>query len=133
MWGFVSIMLVFLFMFMPATTDTHTLVSVDLAPTYHATPMSGARRENAILVSLASDGTIYFRDQRIGLAELAPEIQKSVRDGAEKRIYFKVDARAKYGSTKRVLEQIQLLGIEKVSFLTLHMPDFDVNEERAVP
>ena len=131
MWGFVSIMLVFLFMFMPLTV-VHQRGGVDLAPTYHATSMPGALKEDAILVSLTSDGNIIFRDHRIRLEELATEIQKSVRNGAEKKVYFNVDARAKYGRAKQALEQIQVAGIEKISLLT--QPHYLAgNQERASP
>jgi biopolymer transport protein ExbD/biopolymer transport protein TolR len=131
MWGFVSIMLVFLFMFMPLTV-IHQRVSVDRPLAYHAAPMPGARKEDAILVSLTSDGNIFFCDHRILLEEFATEIQKSVRNGAEKKVYFNVDARAKYGRAKQALEQIQVAGIEKISFLA-QPPYLDGNQERASP
>jgi len=49
---------------------------------------------------------------------LPEEIRQGVRNGAEKRTYLNADARAKYGDTIAVLDQIRLAGIEKVSLLT---------------
>jgi biopolymer transport protein ExbD len=50
--------------------------------------------------------------------DLADEIRKRIRNGVEKKVYLAVDARAKYGDAKAVLNQIRMAGIENVSFLT---------------
>jgi len=118
MWGFVSIMLALLFMFLPITTDTPRSVSVDRPHAYHSTSMPGALREDTMQISVTRDGHVYFRIHRIMLQYLTEEIRQGVRNGAEKRIYLNVDARAKYGDTTAVLDQIRLVGIEKVSLLT---------------
>jgi len=118
MWGFVSIMLALLFMFLPGTTDTPRSASVDRPLAYHSTSMPGALKEDAILVSITRDGNIFFRDQRIRRLELANEIREAVRSGAEKQVYLVVDARARYGDAILVLAQIRFAGIENVNFLT---------------
>jgi len=118
MWGFVSIMLALLFMFLPMTTDTSRSVSVDRPHAYHSASKPGALREDAIQISVTRDGHVYFRNHRIMLQDLAEEIDQGVRNGAEKRIYLNADARVKYGDTIAVLDQIRLAGIEKVSLLT---------------
>ena len=118
MWGFVSIMLALLFMFLPGTTDTPRSVSVDRPLAYHSTSMPGALKEDAILVSITRDGNIFFRDQRVLRLELANEIREAVRSGAEKQVYLVVDARARYGDAILVLAQIRFAGIENVNFLT---------------
>ncbi len=118
MWGFVSIMLALLFMFLPGTTDTPRSVSVDRPLAYHSTSMPGALKEDAILVSITRDGNIFFRDQRVLRLELANEIREAVRSGAEKQVYLVVDARARYGDAIPVLAQIRFAGIENVNFLT---------------
>jgi biopolymer transport protein TolR len=118
MWGFVSIMLALLFMFLPMTTDTPRSVSVDRPHVYHSASMPGALKEDAIQISVTRDGHVYIRNHRIMLQYLAEEIHQGVRNGAEKRIYLNADTRAKYGDTIAVLDQIRLAGIEKVSILT---------------
>ena len=118
MWGFVSIVLALLFIFLPMTTDTPRSVSVDWPLAYHSASMPGALREDAMRITVRRDGQIYFRDERIMLQELPEEIRQRVRNGAEKRIYLSMDRRAKYGETIAVLDQIHLAGIEKVSVLT---------------
>src|SRR3989475_11275628 len=69
MWGFVSIMLALLFMFLPITTDTRS-VSVDRPPAYHSTSMPGALREDTMQISVTRDGNVYFRNDRIMLQDL---------------------------------------------------------------
>jgi biopolymer transport protein ExbD len=119
-WGFVSVMLALLFLLMPNTTDYHnsTRNSVDLAETHHAIPMPGAAREDAMRIIITRDGKVYFRKHGVVPADLLNEISEGVRNGAEKRVYLAVDARARYGDTKAILVEIRRAGIENVSFLT---------------
>jgi biopolymer transport protein ExbD len=118
MWGFVSIMLVLLFMLLPRTTDAHRSVPVDLAAARHTTPQPGAQKEDALLISVTRDGNVFFRDRRVLPSELASEIRERVRYGAEKKAYLKVAARAMYGGAILVLDRVRLAGVEKVGFLT---------------
>jgi len=118
MWGFVSVMLAMLFIFLPTTTDTPLPISVDRPAVYHSTSMPGALREDAMRISIRRDGSIFFRDHRVILQDLPEKIREGLRNGAENRIYLNMDARAKYGETIAVLGQIRLAGIERVSFLT---------------
>src|SRR5258708_11485172 len=76
---------------------THRTVLVDRASDSHARSLPKASREDAILISLTRDGSVYFRYMRLPPAELPNKIHDSVLNGAEKRIYLDVDARAKYG------------------------------------
>jgi biopolymer transport protein ExbD len=121
MWGFVSVMLAILawiwFGGLPHPAYAYGGVG-DRAVAEHSTPEPGALKEDALLINITSDGTIYFRNHRVRCEDLPNEIREGVRNGAEKKIYLAVDARAKYGRTKQVLEQIRIAGIENASFLT---------------
>src|SRR5215472_19373686 len=70
MWGFVSIMLAILFMFLPTTTNTPRHVLVDRPTAYHAIPMPGSLREDAILVMLTRDGRVYFGNHQVSAWDL---------------------------------------------------------------
>ena len=91
--------------------------SVDLVALQHARTLSMANREDAISVTVTRDGSVYFRNSRIHPDQLPNKIHDAVLNGAEKRIYLHVDARAKYGDVDALLPYIQLSGIENVSFL----------------
>jgi biopolymer transport protein ExbD len=118
MWGFVSVMLVLLFLLMPWTVVDGGRPTADLVSTRHSTRMPGALREDTLKIFVTRDGAIYFREHRIALEDLADEIREGLRNGAERRVYIAVDARAKYGDVGAVLEKVRLAGIEKVAFLT---------------
>ena len=118
MWGFVSILLVLLFMFLAGTTNVHHWSPVDRAQAYHSSPMPGAMREDAMHIYVTRDGNVFFGSFHVVPEDLPNFIREGVRNGAEKKIYLSVDARAKYGSAKAVLDQIRVAGIENVAFLT---------------
>jgi biopolymer transport protein ExbD len=118
MWGFVSMMLALLFMFLPITTDTHRSVPVDRPHAYHSASMPGALKEDALKVMVTRDGKIYFREHHVVLEDLPNQIREGLQSGAERKVYIAVDARAKYGDVPAVLDKIRLAGVEKVAFLT---------------
>jgi biopolymer transport protein ExbD len=101
-----------------AYPHAHSMVFVDRASATHARSLPKALREDAILISVTRDGSVYVRNTRLHPAELPNKIRDSVLNGAEKRIYLQVDARAKYGDVKALLPFIQLSGVENVTFLT---------------
>lgn len=48
---------------------------------------------------------------------VAGKIRESVQSGSERRVYLWVDAKAKYGDVKVVLDGVRDAGIEKVALL----------------
>jgi biopolymer transport protein ExbD len=95
---------------------THGFV-VDLPRTSYPSPMPRAVREDAQIVSVTSDGQVYYRDVRIMADELPDQIRESVRNGADRKIYIRADARVKYGRVKEVLDETGKAGIRNVCFL----------------
>jgi biopolymer transport protein TolR len=120
LWGFVSVMVVLLFILIVAKTTYVDLPrnSVDLSESHHAVSMPGALREDAMCVHIKPDGGIYFGYVRISRDDLSDLIREGLKNGAEKKVYVSADARAKYGGVIDVLNEIRLAGVEKVSFLT---------------
>jgi biopolymer transport protein TolR len=51
------------------------------------------------------------------LEDLPIRIHEGVNRGAEKKIYIKADARAKYGDVKEVLDGVRSAGVEKIAIL----------------
>ncbi len=91
--------------------------TVDLPRTWHASPMPRAMRENALSVGVMRDARIYFRNVPISAEDLPDQIREGLRNGAEKKVYLRADARARYGDVKQVLIEIRQAGIENVCFL----------------
>jgi biopolymer transport protein TolR len=120
--AFASVMLALLFLMMfglgyPMHPRT---APVDMSVTQHSTLQPGARREDALEVAIARDGAAYFRNHRILPADLPNALREAARKGAEKTVYVKADARAKYGDVKAVLDQIRQSGLQDITFLTDH-------------
>jgi biopolymer transport protein TolR len=103
--------------FMIGTARPHHGFSADLPRSRYASPMPRAVREDAQIVSVMPDGQIYYRNLRITTDDLQDQIRESVRNGADRKIYIRADARARYSHVKGVLREISKSGIENVCFL----------------
>ena len=95
-------------------------IPADMPMTEHSTLQPAALREDALEVAITRDGTIYFRYHRILLTDLPDALREATHNGAEKTVYVKADARAKYGDVKTVLDQIRQSGLQNITFLTNH-------------
>jgi len=120
MWGFVSVMLTILVWTkfgLPHSPHAFGRMA-DRAIAAHSSLQPGAQKEDTVLIAITRDGRVFFRNHPIVRADLASEIREGMRNGAEKKVYLVVDARAKYGDAIPVLVQVRLAGIENVNFLT---------------
>ena len=77
--------------------------NVDRVTMQHAKNLPRANREDAIWITLSRDGSVYFRNSRVRPDQLPNRIHDAVLNGAEKRIYLNVDARARYGDMGTLL------------------------------
>ena len=121
MWPFVAVLIVLLTIFMVWTEplDYHRwgLGNVDLPLSVFASVEPKAIREDAIRISLSRDGSIFFRESKVNIEHLPALIRVAVQAGAERKAYFAVDARARYGDTRAVVEKISEGGVQEISFL----------------
>lgn len=109
-------MILMVVMIAEGMTPHHTSY-VDLALASSAIAEPKAVRENAMMVMITRDGSVYFRNTKISLDDLPGQIRGALRGSAEKRVYLKVDARARYGDVKVVEDRIDEAGIRDVTFL----------------
>jgi biopolymer transport protein TolR len=112
--GLTITLLVILMVTPPMVTHGFT---VELPRTRYAIPMPRAVREDAQIVSILPDGQIYYRYARIMADDLPGRIRESVKNGADRKVYIRADARVKYGRVKEVLNEISAVGVQKVCFL----------------
>lgn len=110
--------LVFLFMSGFAVVTHPRNGPADLPQSSHSAPMPKALREDALVITIARDGSVYFRDLRVLKGNLPDMIREGLRNGAENTVYIKADARAKYGAVKAVLDQVRLSGVQNINFIT---------------
>jgi biopolymer transport protein ExbD len=90
----------------------------DLPVSRFANPMPRATREDAQIVSVTSDGTFYFGNTRVAIVEMHGRIRENLKNGADRKIHIRADARVKYGRLKEVLNEISTSEIQNVCFLT---------------
>ena len=114
---FLSIFLVFLFMFM-CTVPMHVRGSpVDLPNARTAAPQSGALREDAMHLAVTRDGRYFFGGQQVERGNLHNLIQSAGRNGSEPKIYLSADARVKNDTVNIAIEQIRLAGITNIAII----------------
>ncbi len=118
-WAFLSIQTVLLIIFM-GNVPPHPFhgTSLDLAVVDHAKPMLSAIREDAMLVTVSRDGRVFYGTNQMQPDDLPPAIRDAVRQGSERKVFLKVDARAKYDAAALVIQQVSQAGIENIGIIT---------------
>lgn len=117
LWPFVAVLLVLLIMFMVGGPPIHGDIALDLPNVFHATAQPNARAEDAMKVYVTRDGRVYFRNTRVFAKSLPILIRGAAGEGAEKKVYLSVDARARYSDAAAVVEQIGKAGIREICIL----------------
>ncbi len=117
----VDVMLVLLIIFMVITPMLQHGRIVDLVKTYNPRAMAEAEREDAIMLAVTRDGTIYFGDDRIQRGEITTKVKDRIASKLDKMVYLKADARAKYGDVAAVVENIQAAGVDNLGLVTEKM------------
>jgi biopolymer transport protein ExbD len=115
----VDVMLVLLVIFMVITPMLQKGVSVELAKTDNPQSMADADKEDALLIAVTNNGTIFFGSDKLASADLLTEkVKDRLATKADKRVFIKADARAKYGWVVEVVDNIRSAGVDQVGLLT---------------
>jgi biopolymer transport protein ExbD len=85
-------------------------VNVQLATARNATPMPDADKEDAKIVTVCADGSLYFGVDPIALTDLPEKVQSTPFIRGQK-LYIKADARTPYARVLEVLEATGTGGI----------------------
>ena len=78
----------------------------------------GALKEDALILTVSRDDTIYFRNSKFAVGQLPELIQSAVHHGSEAKVYLRIDVRAQYRAVNTLLDQIRAAKIEKVVLIT---------------
>jgi len=114
----VDVMLVLLIIFMVITPMLQKGVTVNLAKTDNPMQMPDADKEDALIVAVQRDGKIFFDTQQVGPEELTQKVKDRVASRADKRVYVKADARAKYKAVVEVVDNVRSAGVDQLGLLT---------------
>ena len=117
----VDVMLVVLIIFMVITPMLQKGVTVDLAQANNPKPMPDAEKEDALIVAVMKDGSIFFDTQRVLPEELTQKVKDRLdrmSNKNEKEVYVKADARARYKSVVDVVDNVRAAGVDTLGLLT---------------
>jgi len=92
-------------------------VSVQLAVTNSAAPMPDADNQDAWIVAITADGSVYFGVDLITPSDLADKM-KTIPRRRDQKLYIKADARAPFAIVRRVLAAAHEVGFNAPVFLT---------------
>jgi biopolymer transport protein TolR len=117
----VDVMLVLLIIFMVITPMLQKGVTVDLAQTVNPKLMPDAEKEDALIVAVMKDGSIFFDTQRVAPEELTQKVRDRLdrmNSKTSKEVYVKADARARYKSVVDVVDNVRAAGVDTLGLLT---------------
>lgn len=95
----------------------HHTLPIDRYRSHYATLMPQALRDDAMSLMLTRDGTMYFGNVKVASLDLPGLIHKRVQRGSPCKVFFVVDARAKYWDVSTALDEVREAGISDVAFL----------------
>jgi len=122
-----DIMLVLLIIFMVVTPMLQKTHQVDLASVSDPRDMKDADKDDAIVVAVTRDGSIYLGNTKTKKEDITGQIKDQIANKLDKTVYVKSDARAKYGDVVAVVDEIRSAGVDQLGLLT------EQNQERRTP
>jgi len=114
----VDVMLVLLIIFMVVTPMLQKGISVDMAKVNNPEQMQDADKEDALLVSITRDGSVYFGSEKTTVDTLTTRVKDRLANKADKRVYVKSDMRARFGSVVQVVDAVRAAGVDDLGLLT---------------
>jgi biopolymer transport protein ExbD/biopolymer transport protein TolR len=114
----VDVMLVLLIIFMVVTPMLQKGISVDMAKVNNPEQMPDADKEDALLVSVTRDGSVYFGSEKTTIDNLTTKVKDRLANKMDKRVYVKADMRARFGSVVSVVDSVRAAGVDDLGLLT---------------
>ena len=121
--AFVSVMLAVILMLLIIETVAFPLawghhgVGIDLPRVNHPMNMMDANREDAMLVAIMRDGKVFFGNERVTAEQLTAKITERLSHHAERKVFIRADARARYGTVSAALDGIRSAGVLRIGIL----------------
>jgi len=114
-----DIMLVLLIIFMVVTPMIQKGASVERATVDNPREMQEADKEDALVVAVTRDGSIFLGSQKVDQAQLTGILKDklAVKQG-DKTVYLNSDRGALYGKVVAVVDVIRAAGVDQLGLLT---------------
>jgi biopolymer transport protein TolR len=116
---FVDVMLVLLIVFMVAAPLMVQGVPVNL-PKTSATKL--AKVQKPMVVTLASDGALYIRDEQVDRSNLVNRLMAMRSNEGDTVVYVRADRSIPYGEVMEILGRVGETGYQRVSLLSQPSP-----------
>jgi len=114
-----DIMLVLLIIFMVVTPMIQRGASVDRATVDNPRDMDAADKEDAIVVAITRDGSIFLGSQKVELSQLTGVLKdKLAAKQGDKTVFLNSDRNALYGKVVAVVDEIRSAGVDQLGLLT---------------
>jgi biopolymer transport protein ExbD/biopolymer transport protein TolR len=91
---------------------------VDLAKVNNPEQMPDADKEDALVVAVMRTGDVFFGNDKIAPDQLTGKVKDRLANRADKRVYIRADARAKFGRVVEVVDNIRAAGVDQLGLLT---------------
>lgn len=107
-------------------------VSVQMPVTRNAVAVPHADTQDALVVALTADGTVYLSGDPLSTPALADMVRSILSTRNERTLYIKADARVPYARLVEVIDAVQESGVEGLTLLTAQQDATD-RGNRLVP
>jgi len=116
----VDVMLVLLIIFMVITPMLTKGQTVELVKTKNPIAMPDEDKEDAVVVSITRDGRCFLSpgNAQITPDQLPPKVKDLMTNKADKTVYVRADARARYQVVEDVVDNLRAAGIDDLGLLT---------------
>jgi biopolymer transport protein ExbD/biopolymer transport protein TolR len=114
----VDVMLVLLIIFMVITPMLRPGVPVDLAKTSNPVAMSQAGKPYAVILSVTRDGRMFLGSESVTSESLVRRILDTMANRADKTVFIRADARARYGFLVAAVDDLRSAGVDQLGLLT---------------
>ena len=114
----VDVMLVLLIIFMVITPMLQNKVNIEMARVANSTPMPDADKDDAIVVAVTRDGSLYLGQNRVDPGQLGSMVRDKLEDKSDKTIFVRADYRAQYKAVEDAIDDVRTAGVEEVGLLT---------------
>jgi biopolymer transport protein ExbD len=120
----VDVMLVLLIIFMVITPLLTKGTPVDLVRTKYPITMQAADKEDAILVAVTRNGTLFLSPGNVKLTpeQLPEKVRDLLTNKQDKTVYIKADARAQYKVVEDVVDNLRAAGVDQLGLITEAIP-----------
>ncbi len=99
--------------------------TVNMVKTYNDKKIPDADKEDAILIAVTRDGRAFLSPGNIMIhpEDLGPKVKDLQTNRADKTVYVKADARARFASVTDVIDNLRTAGVDSVGLITETIQD----------